>query len=672
MSDKNRKYTKPVKKPVQKGSQVGARGKGMSKAAYPEWYSYGIIGGIIILTFWCYHYSLHNQFLNWDDGFYVYNNKYIKSFTADNLRMMLFHGVTPSNYHPFAILSLAVNYHFSQLAPEMYYFTNILIHVANMVLVFFLITALCKRLKIEQGASLFMAGFCALWFGVHPMHVESVSWISERKDVLYAFFYLAGFLAYLRYMDGRQLKWYIITFLLFIASCLSKPMAVTFPVMLFTFDFLLGRKWDKKLILEKVPFFLCALLFGIMAFFIQKGSGAVADLHTINFINRAFFACYGFNMYLVKLIYPFRLNAFYPYPDIRPGVALPPLFYVMPVVTLLIAFIPFYFKWKKKENLYKITLFGLSFYFFNIAIVLQFVSVGDAVIADRYTYVAYTGIFFIIVYMVHELLASKPSLKYPVMAILAGVSLMFAVLCEARTKVWHNPETFWSDVIVKSDMHSQLPYLNLGNYYADSGKYDKAYGEYALLVRLDIKEPGVFRNLAMIYGQRRQYDSSLYCFSKALLYDSTDASIYTNRGVTYANMGKFDLALKDFSKAYSLDTANDGLLGQRAGMLAQVGRFNEAAQDYSKLISRQPKELSFYMNRGNVYLNGGNAQLAIKDYLYLLNRQPTNGECMYNLSVAYDKLSDERDALAYAQKAAQNKFTVPADYLNRLQKSASR
>ncbi len=672
MNNKNRKYSKPIKKSEQKGSQVVSKPKIPVKMEYPAWHLYAILGAIVILTFGCFHYSLNNQFLNWDDGVYIVKNQYIKSFSGENLKMMLFHGITPSNYHPLTMVSLAVNYHFSQLEPHMYYFTNILIHLANVVLVFLLASALCKHLKMKYASSLLIAGICALWFGIHPMHVESVSWISERKDVLYTFFYLLGLLFYLNYLDSRRAKWYIYALLVFAASCLSKPMAVSFPLILFTIDFLLGRKWDKKLFIEKIPFLLGSAIFGIVAYLIQKNSGAVADFQTVSFVNRIFFAFYGFNMYLVKFLWPFHLNGFYPYPDFRVGVALPVLFYVMPFVTALIVCVPFYFKRKGKENLYRIILFGLAFYFFDIVFVLQFISCGDAIIADRYTYVAYIGIIFMIMCVLDELVLAKPSLKNLVIVAITGLSLMFAVLCYGRTKVWHNPETFWTDVIAKSNMHSQLPYIDLGNYYADSGKYDKAYPEYTLLVRLDVKDAGIFRNLAMIYGLRKQFDSSLYCFAQAIKYDSTDASIYDNRGVTYANLGKLELALKDFTKAYSLDTTQDGTLAQMASVCMDLGQFNKAVTEYDKLISHKPQEPAFYLYRGKAYLNGGNAAMTVKDCLHVLDLQPNNGECMYYLSVAYDRLSDEQDALNYALKANQNKYTVPADYLGRLQKFASK
>lgn len=691
MSANKPKYSKqaPAKKQKVAAAMVTKKNDGFNLSADSKELKYGIVAGILILTFWCYHYSLHNQFLNWDDGLYVFGNKYLKNLSWENLKMILFHSITPSNYHPLTMLSLAINWHFSHTSPPLYYLTNIFIHMANVILVFLLVTKLCERIAsyspLAAKHKLFIASFCALWFAVHPMHVESISWISERKDVLYAFFYLLGLVAYLRYTEDKATDkvsaifgikistngWYAITFLLFILSCLSKPMAVSFPLILFTIDFLLGRKWERKVFTEKILFFAGSLFFGMVAYRIQKESGAVADFHTINLPDRILFTFYGFNMYLARLFYPVHLNAFAPYPDIRPGIALPLLFYIMPFATVLLWTVPFYFKWKKMDALFRVTLFGLSFYFLNVVFVLQFISCGDAIIADRYTYTAYFGPVFVIMYLANECMVALPALKNWLVGLLLAFSIMFAVLCEARTRVWHNPETFWSDVIVKSDMHSQLPYLNLGNYFVDSGKYEKAYPEYSLLTRLGMNDGGVYRNLAMIYGLHRQYDSSLYCFSKAIQYDSTNASIYTNRAITYANMGKFDLALKDFSKAYQLDTTKDLALEQRAGMLIQLGQYKDAVADYSKLIMHEPKEPSFYLQRGNALLNGGNPESATHDYLHLLELQPDNGTAMYNLSVAYDKLADEKDALDYATKATQNKVQVPAEYLTRLQKSTA-
>src|SRR6185312_228807 len=157
------------------------------------------IGVIAIITFICYRYTLQNQFSNWDDDVYVTNDTCIRSFSTPHLKAIFTEDITKNNYHPLTMLSLAVNYHFAQLKPETYYLTNILIHVANNFLVFLLFIMLAVRLKVPENGQFVIACFGALLFGVHPMHVESVSWLAERKDVLYAFFYLFGLIAYLKY-----------------------------------------------------------------------------------------------------------------------------------------------------------------------------------------------------------------------------------------------------------------------------------------------------------------------------------------------------------------------------------------------------------------------------------------------------------------------------------------
>jgi len=204
-------------------------------------YRLPLLLAISIITFLCFNYTIHNQFTNWDDDFYVTNDPYIKALTPENLKIIFTEDITKNNYHPFCMLSLAINYYFSQLNPAPYYITNILIHIGNVVLIFFLFLALSRKLEVKEYGQAIIAAFGALWFGIHPMHVESVAWIAERKDVLYCFFYVAGLLTYLRYLENTHRKWYIYTLLLFIASCLSKPMAVVFPLSLLCIDVLFQR-----------------------------------------------------------------------------------------------------------------------------------------------------------------------------------------------------------------------------------------------------------------------------------------------------------------------------------------------------------------------------------------------------------------------------------------------
>ena len=264
-----------------------------------------LLAGIAAITFLCYNYTLHNHFTNWDDGLYVETNPYIKNLTSDNIKMILFHNITNNYYHPITMLTIAANYHNGKMEPFGYYLTNVTMHVLNTCLTFFLIFILLEAMEEKgygrmQGKE-WLAAFGALCYGIHPMHVESVSWLAERKDVMYAFFYFMGLIVYTGYLRGGRIKWYdtmaslcllivsfvfmwgllqikymltffgllaatgfgvwyiatrrdkeksigivfLLVFPLFICSLLSKPLAVVFPFSLLAIDVLLRRDKEK-------------------------------------------------------------------------------------------------------------------------------------------------------------------------------------------------------------------------------------------------------------------------------------------------------------------------------------------------------------------------------------------------------------------------------------------
>jgi tetratricopeptide (TPR) repeat protein len=629
MSGNNQKYNKPAKKQEKKGAIPATKPDNSAR------YKWAIVAGVVIITFCCYYYSLSNQFTNWDDGFYVVKNQFIKSFSNQNLKMLLFHNITNNYFHPLTMLSLALNYHFAGLNPTSYYFTNIFIHLLNTSLVFWLVVLLLNAMvkagyKPVKGI-FWLAGLCALWHGVHPMHVESVAWISERKDVLYTLFYLAGLICYLSYLETRKASRYALMVLLFILSLLSKPMAVVFPLSLFAVDILLKRKNIKGLIMEKLPLLIVSVIGGIITFKLAAGGGSVTSFEALSISDRILFASYGYVMYLIKFLFPFKLSTFYPYPDLGVGNSLPPLFYVMPIIAIAISLIPFYFKLKKKESLYRISLFGLSFYFFNIVFVLQFISAGGAIMADRYSYVSYFGLIFMLVYAAGNLLSSEPRLKNPVIGILSGISLFFIILCYERTKVWHDAESLWTDVLSKyPGSGSQVAYMNLGDFYAEKGDTANAFKNYSILVGMHTRLPTVYQNIGNIYAMRGQTDQSLAAYSTALSYNDSLVTIYVNRAVTYSKLGRNDLAIKDWTSAIKL----------------------------------MPGEASYYFSRAGVEMGINSFNAAISDYLHDLELEPGNNTCMYNLSIAYHSINDNANALKYAIMAQNAGYKLPDGYLN--------
>jgi len=708
-----------------------------------------LLAGVAVIILICFRYTLHNSFLSdWDDWIYVSKDKYIKTLTALNFHNMLFHDITLNYYHPLTMLSLALNYQFSELNPWGYYFTNILLHITNAVLIFYFIKVLMAAM-VKAGykaipAIPWLVAAGALLHGIHPMHVESVSWLAERKDVMYGVFYFAGLIMYVRYLGGATFKWMLYVNIVLAAACLlgmielrdfsldvthtfnlwdplillipfialataivvevkyktakiglfyvaeffllsmfSKPMAVSFPLSILVVDILLkrdlafatpGKGWLYnelraiiKLVMEKWAFFLIAVLSGLQSVFLEIGHNTVAFTNGYTVLQKLLIASYAFMMYTVDAFFPANLCSFYPYPNlISEQHYLPSAYYYAPFVSAVIVFVPLYLT-RKDKNLFRVMLFGLGFYFVNLVFILQFLSAGTTVMSDRYSYVSYFGLIFPVIYLAHWLWQKSKANHIIIQGFLAAVCITLGYMCYERTQVWHDPETLWTDVIQKTaSEHPQMPYFNLGGYYIDSGKFDKAYVNYTILTKIGSRDPLVFRNLAMIYGMRKQYDSAIYYFANALQYDSNDASIYTNRAITYANAGRMDLAMQDFTRAYMHDTSQYGALANAADIASRLGRDNESIKDYTILIRKKPDQPTYYMFRGNGYLNGGNPEMAIKDYLHSLQLEPKNSECMYNMSIAYHDIKDNTHAIQYANMAQNAGYKLPDNYLNTL------
>jgi protein O-mannosyl-transferase len=698
MSAKNQKNIKPGNKPEQKGKQAVPKVRVALKQEYPDWLNYGLLGGVLLVTFWCYHATLHNQFTNWDDGLYIYENSFIKNLSSENMKMILFKDITHNYYHPITMLSLALNWHFSGDNPHSYYVTEIIMHLLNTMLVFFfslaLFNAMVKRGYGKIKGIPYLAALCALWHGIHPMHVESVSWIAERKDVLYLFFYVLGLIAYVKYVMNGKISQLALVVLLFFLSLFSKPLAVVFPLSLLTIDVLLKRKLEWKLIIEKIPFLLISLFFGYIAYKWANEGGSITSFQVFTIVQRIMFVGSNYIMYLVKLFAPFHLSSYYPYPELTESNNLPFYFYMAPFAAIAITLGLLYLAYKQGENYFRVALFGFGFYFFNVMFILQFVSAGPAIMADRYSYASYIGFTFMLVYFIYVIIDKMPSFKTPVIVIVAGFSCMLAYLCQARTEVWHNTKTLWEDVIAKYPAkidteytkadHTQYiihvhqgvetAYKNLGNYYVQDKTppdYDSAYMNYVVLENIKSKDAGVYSNLGNIWAIRNNLKKSLEEYTKSLALDNKNFDTYLNRAITYSRVGLNDSAMHDYEHAYKLDSTNQKLLENMGyTLLDGVKNYPAAMNIYNRLIAIEPAKADYYYKRGVARFNMGDAKDAVDDFLKEINANPKDASCLWDLSLSYKSLNDYRQAIQFGQKAEQAGVKLPDGYLADLQKSA--
>ena len=289
------------------------------------------IVALVAITTVCFLPMLRNSFTNWDDEFYVINNQLLRGSDWAGI----FNTPVVSNYHPLTIITLAINFAISGTDPSSYMIVNLLLHLANTVLVYYFI------FQISSGKN-HVALFTALIFGIHPMHVESVAWVSERKDLLYTFFFLLSLIQYWRFLQTEKKPKLMLCFLFFSLSLLSKPAAIILPLSLLLLDYCHGRAFHKKVIIEKIPFVLLALIFAIITLKIQSRS-AITGFDSYPLWTRFFFANYVSVTYLVRFIVPYPLSALHPFPS--PGnlglpVVLSPL-----LMLILITII-----WSKKKR----------------------------------------------------------------------------------------------------------------------------------------------------------------------------------------------------------------------------------------------------------------------------------------------------------------------------------
>jgi tetratricopeptide (TPR) repeat protein len=608
MAEKKPKPSKQAQRIPLKGKQPPKE----KKAGVPGFPWIWIIG-IGMLTAFCFWPMLGNDFTNWDDNFYVLNNAMLRGPDWK----AIFSQPVADNYHPITMISLALNYQWSGTHVTSYLFTNLFLHVINTVLVFYFAWLLSKK-------EIFVAVFCAALFGIHPMHVESVAWISERKDLLYTFFLLLSMIQYLFFIEGRKMKYLVGCFVFGVLSLLSKPAAVILPGILLVLDLYAGRELNRKVLLEKIPFLVVAFVMGVLT--LKAQTGAMAGLEVHSFTTRLLFACYGSMMYVFKFIWPFPLSAFYPFPSVsNPGIAvwLSPLF-VLAMIFLL---------WRYRKD--KLVVFGLLFFAVNIILVIQLISVGQAILAERYTYLPYIGLSFLVAMKAVGFAKRKNATALWIF--LAAVTLVFGYQTMARTRVWKNSGTLWSDVI-KQYPSSPVPRNNRVNY---------------IIAQVDEANPKEAEEL---------FKEALKDCDAAVDAAPKDYTARSARGKIYNRLNRFREAKADGDVLIQLKPQDAGGYAIRAKAYAGMKENDKAMEDYSHAIGYDKEDYASYYDRGALLFNTYQKyKEASVDFDKAIALHPY-GVYYLTQSYCYYKLGEIPQARAMAEKAQQMGQPVSADY----------
>jgi Tfp pilus assembly protein PilF len=535
-----------------------------------------VIAVVTAMTYWNV-FDTSKEFTNWDDTAYVTEQPLIRKLDGATIeRMFDTETRVAANYHPLTMLSLAVDYQRGGATMKPFMQTTLLLHVLNTMLVFWLVYALSRK-------RLFMAALVAALFGVHPMHVESVAWVAERKDVLYTFFYLLGLIAYLRYLRTTSWMSLAAAFVAFVASCMSKPMAVTFPVLLLCVDYLEQRSWSVRSIAEKVPFFAVALVFGLLTLDVQSATTkGLVDTTTYSMGERLLFALYGIGQYVIKLVAPVNLSATYPYPQtIQPALGMPTSVYVSAIAVTAGLVGAVVTAVRSRSEAARWVTFGVAWFVVTVSIVLQFISVGAAVIADRYTYVPYVGLWIAAAFLI-ERLSRTQTLRTVVYTLVVVIVGTYVVLASNRVDVWRNSETLWTDVI------EQYPYT-----FEQRGKG-------TAMVMQGIAH--AYNNRAVYYLGKNRLAEAEQDYVAVIAGGTTKAYTFKGYGGLLQRTGRDSAAIVMLSTAIDHGGFDPEVVRARALSLTTLRRFDEAISDWRTLVSNLPNNITDQLELSNALL----------------------------------------------------------------------
>lgn len=638
MKSKKRKApVKPVTEKRDKTNRVSLNSK------------YWIIG-ILLITFIVYLPGFDNEITNWDDQAYISESPYVKDFSFNNT-YRLFSEYYIGNYHPFSLLVYNIEYQVSGNDSTLYFIVNLILHLLNTFLVFLLMRLLIKNYRV--------ASIVALLFGINPMHVESVAWLSELKDVLYSSFYLSSLIVYVRYIDERKAKFLVLSLFLFIISLLSKGQAVTLSLSIIAIDYLKSRNLlDRKVIIEKLPYLILSVLFGIIAIHAQKTGQAVAVARADNFFLQLVYAAYAYSQYVFKLLIPVNLSAIYPYPVNANGI-MPVWMYLYIVPFALVVWLFFY---SIKNN--RIIAFGILFYTLNIFLLLQIIPVGKAIMADRYSYIPSIGLFFVVAVVLDKWLSRQSTIKRTVSYMFGVYVIILSISTWNRCDVWDNSLSLWDDVLKKYPELPQAAY-NRAIFREQMGDYKGAAEDYNITINNDPDNAEAYNNRANARASYGDYKGAVEDLTRAISLRDNYVEAFYNRGIARINLKNYKDAIADFDTAIKMNPEHIGALNNRGNARKEYGDIDGAIKDYNRVIELMPDKAGTYNNRGNTYLSIKDYKKAISDFTKAIKLNPAKEDSYYNRGNAYIYLTEYDSAITDLTKAISINPKIYIAYNNR-------
>ncbi|MCK9432043.1 MAG: tetratricopeptide repeat protein [Candidatus Omnitrophica bacterium] len=656
---------------------------------------------ILIIVFAALFPCLSNGFTSWDDNMYVTENRSIRSFSPENLKNIST-SFFITHYQPVTIFSYLLEYHFFRLNPFNYHLTNLILHLLNCLLVFWMVYLFSGRILVSF--------ITAVFFGIHPMQVESVAWISERKNLLYAFFFLGALVSYLYYQRGEKIRYYFLCLFSFILALLSKSMAVTLPLVLLAFDFFSSRKIKGVVFLEKIPFFCLSFLFGIIAVLGGHSSRTFYAFNDYGIFARLEGIAYDVIFYLGKLCFPSGLSALYPYSPIENNI-----FYFYSFLAFVILLVAVIISARRTKKI----IFGFGFFLLTVFPALRFLPRPEALAADRYIYISAIGIFYLFAegfaWLYRRKIKYGRFIRAGLLAILAAAIISCGAAARERSRVWRNDFSLWDDVLKKyPDVF--LAYDKRGEFFLSQKEYEPARADFTKAIELSKRYPfnpeyryfylnltyalralgrqkealavaeglvkeaqdylslsvegnlpeagdkvttanrlavesEAYFNLAQIYDAAGDKDKAMSFYLRAIEISPRNANAHFYLGVLYAGRGKGSDAREEFLKVLELDPAYQPAYIKLARIYRDLAEDDKLELLYKKAVVSGSDLFDAYLYLGNRLTDARREEEAVPLYLKALKINPVSKEACVSLGNAYLTAGKTGEAILWLKKA---------------------
>jgi tetratricopeptide (TPR) repeat protein len=609
-----------------------------------------------VATFSLYWPVRNYEFINLDDSVYVYDNPQVKAGLSLKGVIWAFTTLEAGFWHPLTWLSHMLDCQLYGLNPGWHHLTNLLFHIASTLLIFLVLERMTK--------ALWASSLVAALFALHPLHVESVAWVAERKDVLSTFFWMLTLWTYALYTERPKLSRYLGVLLSFVLGLLSKAMLVTLPCVLLLLDYWplgrftpgqrgspgnsfnnppMARNGDRNgkgsltrhVVLEKVPFFALAAIFSFLTFLAEKRAGAVQNLEWYPWEARIGNALVSYLTYIGKMIWPYPLAVRYPHPGVLPVWQVVGAGLFLGCLSILVV---------RAARKHPYLLVGWLWYLVTLLPVIGLVQVGGHGMADRYTYVPLVGLFIMIAWWVPDILAGW---RYRKAALAGSAGLLlsiFMIVTGLQIQKWHDNITLFTHTL-KVTHGNAIIENNLGLALAQQGKPQEAIAHYtqALGIKPDFAE--AHYNLGIVLSGQGKGQEALSHFAEALRINPNFAEAHYNLGIVLSGQGKSQEALSHFAEALRINPNFAEAHNNLGIILAQEGKGQEALSHFAEALRINPNFAGAHNNLGIVLAQQGNTREAITHFTQALRINPDFTEAHFSLGLAYSMVGNRNSAL---------------------------